>query len=163
MNTLSIKINKSVFTTSEVTVDGQSVRFVKNKFGNYEHNLKTEKNAVEITLKTRNELNDRFWFLWSMLFFLISCFGIFDVRYNKNCLSYDCKFIISLTGSSVTVAPQNGNEQRVAVVGDCAVAELSNNVFKDERLKKRFKILRLTKLLTWIVIIAVATLVICVR
>ena len=82
MNEMLIRVSSALYNKSEVTVNGKKEKFVSNGRGSYELKISANEN-VEIQIKRRHELNSPAWLFWGLLFFIISCFGIFDVPYGK--------------------------------------------------------------------------------
>ena len=153
MSQMLIRISSAVYDGSEVTVNGQKESFVKNSRGSYELKLSSDEN-VEIQIERKHELLSPTWLLWGLIFFVISCFGIFDVPYAKRG-AVTCKVkVLSNGNGTVHFNLLNKGGKAVNVVtNDCVVEELENSS-NDALLKKRRKTLRIIKLLLWVALIA---------
>lgn len=145
-----------------VLIDGKTVQCKKNAYGNYTCTLETDKKSVNVTVCKYLEINGRFWFLFSLLFFIIGVIGIFDPPYDKRCLTFECRFDAILSGNSevaVRYVPQ-GAGAAIGIEGNCPLVQLANRCFIDMRAKKRLKIMRAVKII--LVLAAVAAVVACI-
>ena len=154
MNELLIRISSTMYDSSEVLVNGKKENFINNKRGSYELTVEANDN-VEIQLKRNHELLSLLWLLWGLLFFIISCFGIFDVPYAKRGAAL-CKLnVVSNGNGMVQITPLAKGDKAVNVTNtDCVVEELENSS-SEVLLKKRRKTLKIIKLLLWLALIAV--------
>lgn len=156
MKELLIRVSSALYNFSEVTVNGQKQKFVSNKRGSYELNVPADE-EVEIQITRRSELVSPMWLFWSLFFFVVSCFGIFDVPYSKRgALSCKVKAAVAGSGSGEIQINSNVKKDGKAVVitsKDCEVEELDNSS-NDALVKKRLKTLRIIKLLLWLALIA---------
>ena len=137
-----------------IYIDGQYVSCKKNEFGSYETNIQTEKDEIEIALSRELELKSKLWWLYALISFIISIFGLFEPLYDRKCISLDCNFKIKLNDES--------NEIKVKFntlsTGGKAVELETNNLFKeikneyqvDKVAKKRWIILLIVKIIAWI-------------
>ena len=153
MNGLLIRVSSALYNSADVLVNGKKENFVNNKRGSYE--LSVEYDAAEIEIVRKHELLSPAWFLWGLLFFVISCFGIFDVRYPKTA-PLICRFKVTTQGNGTVQFTPNIKKDGTGVVvanDNCFVETLENS--SDEKLiKKRRKTLRIVKLLLWLALIA---------
>lgn len=154
MNELLIRISSALYEGGKVTVNGEKKDLEKNKRGSYEMKLTTDEN-VEIQIEQKHELLSPLWLLWGLFFFVISCFGIFDVPYAKRG-AVKCKVNVVSNGNGVVqFNPIIKGDKAVNVVGtDCIVEEVENSS-SDALIKKRRKALRIIKLLLWLALIAI--------
>lgn len=159
MNELLIRISSTLYECSKVTVNGLEEDFVRNKRGSYELKVVSDKN-VEIQVERKHELLSPAWLFWGLFFFVISCFGIFDVRYATRG-AVDCKVNVTAHGNgTVQLNPIIKGDKAVNVIAnDCVVEELENSS-SEALLKKRRKTLRIIKLLSWAALIAAIVLIV---
>lgn len=159
MKTLNITLKGASKLSPNVLVDGEFVKLKKNQFGNYIASIETEKSEVDLVIQKYHELSGNLWFLMSVLFFVISLFGLFDIRYGKNNCVIDSKFHIKLN-EDVThfVATMDLNKVGSAITfeSNAEINEELNVCFEDEVVKKRKKILLATKIILWLLLIGVA-------
>lgn len=154
MNQLLIKISKTLYDKSEVLVNGQKEKFADNKRGSYELSVPAENN-VEIQITRRHELATPLWWLWGLLFFVISCFGIFDVPYAKQGELFFKANVTSSGSGAVQLNPvvKRNGKGVIVVCDNCFVYEEDNRT-DDKTVKKRRKVLTVIKLLLWLALIA---------
>lgn len=155
MKELLIRISSALYNYSEVTVNGQKQKFVNNRRGSYELNVSADE-EVEIQITRRSELVSPLWLFWGLFFFIVSCFGIFDVPYSKRG-ALSCKVKAAVTGAGSGEIQFNPGVKKdgkavVIISKECSVEEL-DNTSNDTLVKKRLKTLRIIKLLLWLALI----------
>lgn len=152
MNELLIRVTGSLYHSSEVIVNGQKEKLVSNGHGSYELSVAADEQN-EIQIVRNHELLSPAWLLWGLFFFVISCFGIFDVPYAKT-PSLCCRVNVN-GGGVVQFSPCPKKDGKAAKIecSDCVVDELENSS-KTELVKKRLKKLRIIKLFMWLALIA---------
>lgn len=160
MSKLTVRVSDALYDSSEVLVNGQKEKFTKNGRGGYEL-VCADCGETEIQITRKHELTSNLWLLWSMLFFVISCFGIFDVRYG-NVPSLRCKVKVSPTEDcALRFTPGfKKNGEGVIIAQDKCEAEILENSSDAALIKKRRKILRLIKIMLWLALIAAIVLVV---
>lgn len=160
MSAVLIRVSSALYNGSEVLVNGQREDFKKNGRGSYELQVPSDVNT-EIQIKRKHELLSPLWLVWGLFFFVISCFGIFDVRYSKT-PALTCKVnILPGSGGTVYFAPRTIKDGKGVLIdsGDCVVDELENT--SDYAIiKKRLKALRIIKALLWVALIVAIVLIV---
>ncbi len=136
-----------------IYVDNKYVKCKINEFGSYEVNIQTEKDEIEIAFTRELELKSKLWWLYALISFIVSIFGIFEPPYDRKCISIDCLFKIKLkeennikikfntmttTGRAVEIETENNFE------------EIKNEYNIDKIAKRRWIILLVVKLVCWI-------------
>ena len=158
MKTLNITLKGTSKLSPNILVDGKFVKLKKNQFGNYVGSIETEKSEVDLTIQKYHELSGKLWFLMSMIFFILSVFGLFDKRYGKNNCVIDSKFHIKLnqdvTNFFATIN-LSANNKAINFESNAEVGEELNICFEDKVVKKRKKILLATKIVLWLMLIGV--------
>ncbi|MGN1207874.1 MAG: hypothetical protein ACI4TI_00195 [Christensenellales bacterium] len=154
MKTLNLTVCGAKKISPTILVDNKPVKLKKNKFGNFCALVQTEKDKVNIKVQKINELSSRLWFLMGIFFFIVSIFGIFDVKQSKKDVTFDSEFEVNLN-KEVTNFELLINSQVVdgkAVEYDCEseVVEIKNLCFENKVVTKRKKILLATKIILWI-------------
>ncbi len=158
MKTLNLTLKNAKNLSPTILIDDKPVKLKKNAFKAYTTQYQTEKNEVSIVIQKYQELSGKLWFLMSILFFIISVFGIFDIRMGKRSTVINSKFNVKLendiTNFNATINDIDGYK---GVIYNCngVVEEVVNTCFEDEVVKKRKKVLLATKILLWIALIAV--------
>ena len=78
MNDVKIKlIGVSNKVKPIVMIDGQRVNYKKNEFEGYDLNYQTEKEEIEVEIYRYLELKGKLWWLYALISFIVSIFGIF--------------------------------------------------------------------------------------
>lgn len=159
MNKLNMKINGVNTKGLDIKIDDKKVNLTKNKFGNKAVVYETENPTVNIKIKKYLEINSKAWFLWQMLFFFLSVFGIFDLRLDKRCVILDCEFEVKLeeiTTLNLSMNYVKSLEKALKVDCNADVNEIKNVAYVDEQAKKRIKILKIAKICTFFILIIVS-------
>lgn len=154
MNKLTVKLNGYASKDTMFLVDGQKVKFKNNRFGNKEFVYQTEKSKVNITINRFLEINSKFWLLWQLLFFVISIFGIFDMRSSRGYFVVDCEMNVDVSeDTKLTLKMNDSPKNDYACTYECntQVEEVKNQYYVDEKAQKRGKILVWAKILTFAV------------
>lgn len=160
MNEILIRISSVLYNNSSVLVNGKREKFNPNGRGSYELNVQAD-DSTEIQIVRRHELLSPMWLFWGLLFFIISCFGIFDVPYSKKS-ALSCKVKVSPSAGGVVQFTPNNKKDGTAVLvetSNCAVDVLENTL-DDTIIKKRRKALRIIKLLLWLALIVAIILIV---
>ena len=93
----------------------------------------------------------------AFLFYIVSIFGIFNVGYDRKCVSINCKFNVKLNDVNNIIIKFNNStteQKAVEMQSDCEVVEINNSFVIDKKVKKRLKFLRIMKILSYIAILA---------
>ncbi|MDE6558020.1 MAG: hypothetical protein K2K39_02825 [Clostridia bacterium] len=155
MNTLNLTVNKAL-KGSRVYVDGKQIALKRNKDGSFAGTYTTDSSEAEVAVVKLSEVGGRLWFLWAMLFFVISCFGLFNAHYDRRCRTVSYRAVVKLNEVSNVRLEFNAfaDGQRAAEFGsDCPIG-ISENIYGvDKQAKKRFKIISLVEALVWIALI----------
>ena len=157
MKRLNLKITNNTSIDAYFLVDGAKPKFKKNEYGSYISVIETEKDEVEIKIYEWNEYKSSWWFLTSLLYFIISFFGIFDIRIDKRFRSVDCDFKIKLSSEENNLKlTYNGFKEDCAAIlhdGNCEIEMISNKYYIDKKSKTRYKIMKWLKLVIWLIAI----------
>ena len=136
-----------------VLINGELVRLKKDQYGHYLYSVDTEQPEFDIEIFTVHELSGRLWFLLSYFYFLISIFGIFDQRMNKRYQSIKFKAHVSFKQDSnlkVLFFDFAEGQPAIAFEGDYEGYVVENHYYSDMKIKKRIRILRTIKWLTFL-------------
>lgn len=156
MNKLNIKLSGSLKVNPVITVDGKRQKLKKNEFGSYMLSHETEKNKVELCVFKYLEISGRFWLIFHILFFVISCFGIFDIWPDRRCVVINCKFNIEITENTKVLLKFNKFEDKgraIEVESNNTVEEISNVYYVDKKAKTRTKVLTALKIVMIIALV----------
>lgn len=160
MGELLIRVSDALYKSSDVFINGSKVKFNDNGRGSHEINLQVN-GQTEIYIRRNHELLSSLWWLWGLLFFVISCFGIFDIPYTRTS-PIDCKVSVIVNGSGfIQFTPWPHKDGRAAYIecNNCGVYEVVNFA-NFELIKKRRKMLSLIKFFIWLALIAAIVLIV---
>lgn len=158
MNNLNVKIVGSGMNPL-CAIDGNQIVLKKNKYGINEGTFQTDKSEVQIAIYRYLELSSKFWWLVSIVFFLISIFGICNPPYDRKCIQIEYVANIKLnenTEYKFVVSSRQAGERAITCEGNGEIEEIENKVVIDKRVKRRLSIVRLFTFIAWIGLIALA-------
>lgn len=162
MATLNLKLVGSKIGAL-VEIEDKLVDFKKNKHGNLSSTLEVSSTSVRMKVYTpSHELTQKNWLLASLIFFVISVFGIFDRGYGRRFYKLDYVGNLSFAdGETVTLGINTYGKDKKAIT--CMAQGFQNNetnIFTPDTLaKKHLQILIVIKVIVWIVL-AIAVLLI---
>ena len=137
-----------------VFVDGQVVNCKKNEFGSYEASIQTEKDEIEVKVIRELELKSKLWWLYALVSFIVSVFGIFNPSYDRKCFSIDCLFKLKLSEENNILKIKFNNPsssgKAITVEGCDNYEEIKNEYTIDKTAKRRRITLLIIKILVWI-------------
>ena len=154
MNSVKLKlvgINPKLIPN--IFIDDQYVKCKKNEFGSYETDLQTEKDEIKIAFSRELELKSKLWWLYAILSFLVSVFGIFNPPYDRKCISMDCSFIVKLkdvNNINIKFNSLSSSGRAVEVETETSFEEIKNEYTVDKIAKRRWIILLIARILAWI-------------
>ena len=91
-----------------------------------------------------------------MFFFFISIFGIFDIKLDKKCLKIDYHIKVKVSeNSNLRLSLNNDKNNPINLETKCEYTVINNNSFIDETAKKRLKILKISKIVCWLLLIGI--------
>ena len=148
-----------------LSVDGKTVKAKHNEFGGQTANIQTENSSIKIHVESLLELQSPLWFFTNIFFFLISFFGIFDIKPTKNftVVDYDATFTLVDGENNIALTIDSNKAQKVLAETICQVEEHQNKLEIDKNLKKRKRILTISKILTFIITIAIILTIILIK
>ena len=136
---------------TDVYLDGQRIRPKKYSKCKYGVQYDTDKDNVELTIKSYSRLHSRFWLIIELFFFVISIFGILDEKFGKFTYETHCKINLSVndnTNVNLRINAPLNNRKVVNCESDNKIEEIENTYIIDNVAKKRNKILSISKILT---------------
>lgn len=137
-----------------VLVDGEVISCKKNEFGSYEANIQTEKDEIEVAISRELELKSRLWWLYALISFIISVFGIFNPSYDRKCISIECLFNFKLSEENSAIKIKfntlSSSGKAITVEGCDNYEEIKNEYTIDKTAKRRRITLLIIKILVWI-------------
>ena len=154
MNSVKLKlvgINSKLIPN--IFIDDRYVKCKKNEFGSYETDFQTEKDEIKIAFSRELELKSKLWWLYAILSFIVSVFGIFNPPYDRKCISMDCSFIVKLkdvNNINIKFNSLSSSGRAVEVETETSFEEIKNEYTVDKIAKRRWIILLIARILAWI-------------
>ncbi len=140
-----------------ITVDGKYVKLKKNKQKIYSCSVETEKEKVDVVIYKSHQYYGKNWFWWNLLYFVISIFGLFDIRGDRNCLVIDGRFTISNEQDTKAILRRQDFEdgaKLVEVETSAKVEEIKNIQYFDKEAKKKQNKMKKFKIAATIITLA---------
>lgn len=156
MNKIALKLtgNKAGMA---VHIDGKPLVAKKNNFKNSAVEYVTEKEKVKIEVFRYADVGGVGWFLLQLVFFLVSIFGIFDVRRRERCVMPFFAIEAELAETNALTLkpnPPRAGQRAFEIETDARVNEIVNEYYFDEKAKKTLKALLAVKIVLAIAVIA---------
>lgn len=159
MNQVNIKVTGGIKLHPVIFIDGKQFKVKKNEFGSLQVAYETEKDSMDLQIFKYLELGGKFWFLFAILFFIISVFGILNPFYDRKCIVIDCHYVIKLKEKNdINIVFNNLVDQgrAIEIKTENEVEEIKNMFYVDKKVKKRWIILIVTQVCVWVAIIVTA-------
>lgn len=140
-----------------IIVDGKYVKLKKNKSKTYSCSVETDKKQVDVVIYKSHNYNGKNWFWWNLLYFVISVFGLFDIRSDKKCVVIDGRFSISTEQDTKAVIRRLDFEDRgkvVAIETSAQFEETKNIQYYDKEAKARSNKMQKFKIAATIIVMA---------
>lgn len=164
MNKLNITFSGYNDVMKRMTINGKCQKVSKEKNGTCYCTFETEENTAEIVMYKSHYYTSKNWFWWSLLYYFVSIFGLFDVRHDKRCLVVDCRFKINLTeNTNLILKPVSfeNNGKFLEIQTDASVEETVNKQYFDKEGQRRLKKMKKIKIgLTITILIALIVLIV---
>ena len=143
---------------ADVYIDGVKAQNKEKKFSApMKYEFSTDNDVVNVVFKKTFEINSKLYILKFLFYYILSIFGIFDVR-EKNFKTMEVEFFVDLRKAqtvSVRLAPYA--EGGAAVLFDPNTVLMQKNVFyEDESAKTRYKTLKKVKIFFTIAVFVIA-------
>lgn len=148
---------------NSITVDGKFIKLNKNKDKTYSCSVETNNSSCEVVIQKAHYYSGKNWFWWNLLYFVVSFFGLFDIRQNKRFLVLDSRFTIEITKDTKAVIQRQDFEdggKLLTVETDSKVEEFSNIQYYDKEARKKHSKMKKFKIGAIIVAIALVALVV---
>lgn len=159
MSKLNLKINGIRSLNPVVTLDGKKIRMKTNSFGNCFADIEV-RDGAELRLVCWDSILSPLWLVWEMIFFVLSCFGIFAIGRERLIRPVDLTIVLHPgENASALIRLLNGKSgEGPAAELECNFdAEMTENPCIDiDTVKRRRKIALLIKIAAWVAIIGTA-------
>lgn len=163
MKKLNLKIVLNNSLESICKVNGKNLNYKKNKFGCVETVIENDNEYSEIVIYNFREINCKFWFILEILFYIVSIFGIFDVKRDKKARSLSVRIKVRMEEDNnlkIVFNQFKDGGEAIRIDGDSTYEILDNRYYIDEEALKKFKILKIAKIFAFIIILVIAILLI---
>ncbi|OQA77653.1 MAG: hypothetical protein BWY30_01026 [Tenericutes bacterium ADurb.Bin239] len=139
--------------------DGKPLKPKGNNMGHFVFEYKTEKETVELVVIRRSGLQSKFWLWWQLLFFIVSLFGIFDIHNKKLKSEGIYRAIIHLDGNDEFDLKFDTGYPKLSfleITTTLRVDEIHNEIINDPVIKRRGKRVKIVKVITLLIFVALA-------
>ena len=150
--------NKALKT---LTINNKHVKVKKDRDGKKRCQFETNEPEVEIRISQNHYYYGKNWFWWNLLYYVVSIFGIFDIRQNTKFLVIDCVFKLHITEDTTATLKilnfQDGGKF-LEIQSNADVEEISNKYYFDKEAKQKHRKMKKAKigvLITSAILIAV--------
>lgn len=158
MNTLKVSMVSTLHSHICTMLDGTPIKLKRNRSGLYEGLYTTEKDNIELSVYKYLEIKSKLWLLMSLVFFVVSLFGLISPRYDKRCIVLEYKVNIKLKENTEVKLSANrfvDKGRAFEITTDADAKEIKNIAYVDKLAKKRLRILRAIEVVLWIALIIV--------
>ena len=153
------KVNLSVVDNKAydnvIVVNGDRFKYKKDKNRKLKGIVECDNECV-IEIYNWNEINSKLWLIVELFFFIISVFGIFDIKRDKKGKSIDFKAKFKtkdINNISLGFNVFKEGTPAIKIDADCDIEVIENKFYIDKKVIKRYKILKLCKLFTFLLVI----------
>lgn len=159
MKKITFIVNGNYLLNPIITLDNKILKFKKGNNFNRICEVEVDKDELEIQICKWHELEGKHWFVFSLFFFFISLFGIFDIKQDKVIYSIKCKGKLRCNEQDstchITLLPFKIGEPIFNYQGNCDIIDiLDNKYFIDEEITRRNNLLKKIKKIIRILAIA---------
>lgn len=158
MRTLNLKLQGGYAIRPYIEIDGKVVPYKRNKNKSAVINYQTEKDVIKIDIANAHELNGPCWWLVQMCFYIISLFGIFNPKIDENLylIKYSAKLHLADGENNITLKLNQTKDKgrAIDILGEGNVEEIDNVYEFDNQAKKRKKILKISHICAWVLLLA---------
>ena len=150
---------------ADVYVDGQKVDNKEKKYNApMKYEVSTDNDTVNVVIKKTFEINSKLYILKFLFYYIISVFGIFDVR-EKVFKTMDVEFFVDLKKTQIVNMRLNAySEGGAAVIVDENAVVIERNAFyEDQTAKARYKTLKKVKIIFTVAAFLIAAAIIVIK
>lgn len=162
MNKVNLVVASNKAYDNIVLVDGKRFKYKKNKNKDMVGVIETNNDKVEIEIFNWYEIKAKLWLIMELFFFVISIFGLFDVKKDKKGKKISFKAVFNLKEVNdirLSYGPLKDGVAPIRIDSNADMQVIENTCVVDEVVVKRYKILKILKLLTFILVVGIAVLI----
>ena len=136
-------------TIHTMTINGKKPKLKKSKNQRI-YTADCQGPTAEIIMYKTHNYTGKNWFWWSLLYYFVSIFGIFDSRQDPRCSVIDCRLQIPLNESTtqIKITPNKfqDNTKFIEIESNTNITEISNTQYLDKVGQARHKKMKKIKL-----------------
>ncbi len=151
MSNFRLTLNTPSKLAMVVLIDGKTVRGKKRR-DKIVYDYSTKNNMIDVNIFNVVELDSPVWWLWSIFYFIIGIFGIFDRGLGKMTDRIECAFRVSMADNvNMSVGMWYKGNSSCTVQCDTMYKEIKNQVWQDDTMRKKIKLNQLLRVGLWLV------------
>ncbi len=151
MNNITLKV-RGATKNSLIFLDDKLIKTKRDSFGNKVFKGQTSKNEISLKIYKVQELTLKNWWLYEILYFILSIFGLFDYRAKTG--FYDVTYEANITlkeNSELEMSFDRKSENAFQIKQtNIELNEKENKKEQNLKAKKRFKWTIVCKVLAWV-------------
>ena len=149
MRNIEFIVNGKHKSLSNFYVNGKKMTLVDRPDGMRSAFAQVDGDRADCVIYKTHEYGGKLWWLFNILYYIISVFGIFDIKQDKSCSVVDCRFRLNLTQDTTKayISICDVKEDKFAIIDTIAeIEEFSNKKYIDYIGVKRRNILKWIKI-----------------
>ena len=149
MSRLELEIQGYNYAIETMTVNGKSCKMTNKNNSTKTCIIENIEGKAEVVIYKAHHYIGKNWFWWNLLYFLVSIFGIFDVRHDKKFLVVDCRFNVLVSGDTKAVLMINDFKDGgrfLDVECENNIEKIANKQYFDKTAKEKHKKMKKAKI-----------------
>lgn len=162
MAKLELEINGNSEALTTMTINGKFVK-LSDLDGKKVCHYEVDGRAEVIIYKTHHYATKN-WFWWSLLYFFVSMFGLFDTKLDKKFIVIDCRFVLNVVKDTKVIININDfkdGEPFAQISSEAEIEMVSNDQHFDKDAVKKHKKMKKIKFLAFVLIVVLVCLILC--
>ena len=160
MGRLNLNIQGYNNALDTITINGKACKVIRNRREKTTSvSMDVEGDVAHVIIYKPHAYVGKHWLLWSLIYFIVSIFGVFDTRYHKRNLIVDCRFDVITYGEdtnvNATVLTYRDKEPFLKIESDASITEIANTMYCDLEAKKKAKIAKRAKIFVFLAVVAI--------
>ncbi len=146
-----------------IAIDGEIVKLKRTRKKTRICTLEMKNNNTEIVAYKTHYYTSKNWFWWNFLYYIVSFFGLFDIKQTKKCLVQDAKINISSENDANAIISRvnfTDGGKLLEVETQAKVEEISNIQYNDKDARKKHLKMKKIKTATTIAVAVLTVLLI---
>ena len=164
MSRFELEISGYNEALNEMTINGEQVKFVRSEKGKRKVVLEDVEDRAEIVIYKTHRYAGKAWLLWNLFCYLISIFGIFDLRHEGAYRVVECVMTIDVPKDTFVAVQVNKYQDGIKLLEvtteDTIYQETLNRQYKDKEAYKRHNTMKKVKIGTFFAVVAIGVLIV---